>query len=39
VTNAQTSVAQARDNLIQGLFNFNASRISLARAQGRLQAL
>ena len=29
VTNAQTSVAQARDNLIQGLFNFNASRISL----------
>jgi outer membrane protein TolC len=39
VTNAQTSVAQARDNLIQGLFNFNASRISLARAQGRIQAL
>jgi outer membrane protein len=39
VTSAQTSVAQARDNLIQGLFNFNASRISLARAQGRLQAL
>ena len=39
VTNAQTSVAQARDNLIQGLFNFNASRISLARAQGRLQTL
>ena len=39
VTNAQTSVAQARDNLIQGLFNFNASRISLARAQGRLQDL
>ncbi len=39
ITNAQTSVAQARDNLIQGLFNFNASRISLARAQGRLQDL
>lgn len=39
VTNAQTSVAQARDNLIQGLFNFNASRISLARSQGRLQDL
>jgi len=39
VTNAQTSVAQARDNVIQGLFNFNASRISLARAQGRLQDL
>ena len=39
ITNAQTSVAQARDNLIQGLFTFNASRISLARAQGRLQDL
>ncbi len=39
VTSAQTSVAQARDNLIQGLFNFNASRISLARSQGRLQDL
>ena len=39
VTNAQTSVAEARDNLIQGLFNFNASRISLARSQGRLQDL
>jgi len=39
VTNAQTSVALARDNLIQGLFNFNASRISLARSQGRLNDL
>ena len=39
VTNAQTSVAEARDNVIQGLFNFNASRISLARAQGLLQDL
>jgi outer membrane protein TolC len=39
VTTAQTSVARARDNLIQGLFNFNASRISLARSQGRLQDL
>ena len=36
VTNAQTSVAQARDNLIQSLFTFNAARISLARSQGRL---
>ncbi len=36
VTDAQTSVAQARDNLIEGLFNFNAARINLARAQGRL---
>ncbi|MEC4674689.1 MAG: TolC family protein [Nitrospirota bacterium] len=39
VTDAQTSVAQARDNLIEGLFNFNASRVSLARAQGRLDTL
>lgn len=39
VTNAQTSVAQARDNLIEGLFNFNASRVSLARAQGQLDTL
>ncbi len=39
VTNAQTSVAQARDNLIEGLFTFNAARVNLARAQGRLHAL
>ena len=39
VTDAQTRVAQARDNLIEALFNFNASRVDLARAQGRLEAL
>ena len=39
VTNAQTSVAQARDNVIQGLFTYNAARISLARSQGRLSDL
>lgn len=39
VTNAQTSVAQARDNLIDALFNFNAARVNLARAQGRLEEL
>jgi outer membrane protein len=39
VTDAQTRVAQARDNLIEGLFNFNASRINLARAQGQLEKL
>ena len=39
VTNAQTSVAQARDNLIESLFHFNVSRVDLARAQGRLQDL
>ena len=39
VTDAQNSVAQARDNLIEGLFNFNASRVDLARAQGQLDTL
>ncbi len=39
VTNAQTSLAQARDNLIQGLFVYNAARIGLARSQGRLTDL
>ncbi len=39
VTNAQTSVAQARDNVIESLFNFNAARINLARSQGRLEDL
>ena len=39
VTDAQTRVAQARDNLIEGLFNFNAARINLARAQGQLGTL
>jgi outer membrane protein len=39
VTDAQNSVAQARDNLIESLFNFNASRVNLARAQGQLESL
>lgn len=39
VTNAQTSVARARDNLIEALFRFNASRINLARAKGELDQL
>lgn len=37
VTNAQTSVARARDNVIEALFRFNASRINLARAKGELE--
>ncbi len=37
VTNAQTSVARARDNLIEALFRFNASRINLARAKGEIE--
>ncbi len=39
VTNAQTSVAHARDNLIEALFRFNASRVNLARAKGELEKL
>ena len=39
VTDSQTRVAEARDNLIQGLFTFSASRLSLARAQGQLEKL
>ncbi|OQW33538.1 MAG: hypothetical protein A4E19_03885 [Nitrospira sp. SG-bin1] len=37
VTNAQTSVARARDNHIEALFRFNASRINLARAKGEIE--
>jgi len=39
VITAQTSVARARDNLIEGLFRFNASRVNWARAQGQLEML
>lgn len=39
VTNAQASVARARDNLIEALFRFNASRINLARATGEIDQL
>lgn len=39
VTNAQTSVARARDNVIEALFRFNASRINLARAKGEIEQL
>lgn len=39
VTNAQTSVARARDNQIEALFRFNASRINLARAKGEIEGL
>jgi outer membrane protein TolC len=37
VTNAQTSVARARDNHIEALFRFSASRINLARAKGEIE--
>lgn len=39
VTNAQTSVARARDNQIEALFRFNASRINLARAKGEIETV
>jgi outer membrane protein TolC len=39
VTNAQTSFARARDNQIEALFRFNASRINLARAKGEIEKL
>jgi hypothetical protein len=37
VTNAQTSVA--RDNAIEALFCFNASRMNLARAKGEIEKI
>ena len=37
VTSAQASVARARDNQIEALFRFNASRINLARAKGEIE--
>lgn len=39
VTVTQARVAQARDNMIEALFNFNAARINLARAKGQLEQL
>ncbi|MCP9460448.1 MAG: TolC family protein [Nitrospira sp.] len=39
LTNAQASVARARDNWIEALFRFNAARVNLARAQGKLDEL
>lgn len=39
LTNAQTSLARARENRIEALFRFNAARVNLARAQGRLEDL
>lgn len=39
VTNALTSVARARENLVDALFQLNAARVNLARATGSLNAL
>ena len=37
VINAQTAVAEGRDSTIEALFNFNTSRVNLARAEGLLE--
>jgi outer membrane protein len=37
VTTAQTSLAQANDNQIEALYNFNQSRANLARAMGDIE--
>ncbi len=36
VITAQLGVASARDTAIEALFNYNAARVNLARAQGRM---
>ena len=39
LSNALFSLVRARDNMIDALFRLNASRVNLARAQGRLEEL
>ena len=39
LSNALFSLVRARDNMIDGLFRANASRVNLARAMGQVQAL
>lgn len=39
LTNGLTSVARARENLVNALFQLNAARVSLARATGSLNTL
>jgi outer membrane protein TolC len=39
LSNALFSLVRARDNMIDGLFRANASRVNLARAMGRVEAL
>ena len=39
LSNALFSVVRARDNMIDGLFRANASRVNLARAMGQAEAL
>ena len=39
LTNGLNSVSRARENLVNALFQLNASRVNLARATGTLQSL
>jgi outer membrane protein len=39
LSNALFSLVRARDNMIDALFRLNASRVNLARAQGRVEEL
>ncbi|MFO0707313.1 MAG: TolC family protein [Nitrospira sp.] len=39
LTNGLSSVAKARENLVNALFQLNASRVNLARSTGSLQSL
>ena len=39
LTNGLTSLARARENLVEALFQMNAARVNLARATGSLNAL
>jgi outer membrane protein TolC len=39
LTNALTAVAQARENLVNALFQLNAARVNLARSTGSLKTL
>lgn len=39
LTNALSAVARAKENLVNALFQLNASRVNLARATGMLDAL
>lgn len=39
LTNGLTSVARARENLVNALFQLNAARVNLARSTGSLNTL
>lgn len=39
LTNAQASLARARENIIEAVSHYHSARINLARAQGRLDVL